>query len=108
MSRTCILMLRVSGCGAGFFADADADAKARGQAPPKQAAEQDYDSFMASLAADVRELEAREEQAAENAAQERAEREAFEQRYRTALVQRWTSCRASHGCLWAVTMLSVP
>ena len=64
----------------GFFENKEADAKARGAPAPKKVQAEDYDEFMSSLASDVRDLEAREEAAAEDAAQERADREAFEQR----------------------------
>lgn len=66
---------------AGFFENADAEAKARGEAPKtKRSKEEEYADFMVSIAADVKEVEEREQEEAVDAAQERADREAFEQR----------------------------
>ena len=71
-------------CGvacSGFFENAEADAKARGEAPAKKKSkEEQFSDFMSGIAADVREVEAREEAEAAAAAAERAERDAFEQR----------------------------
>ena len=64
----------------GFFENKEADAKARGEAPvKKKTAAEEYDDFMTSIATDVRDLEAREQTEAVEAATERQEREAFEQ-----------------------------
>jgi hypothetical protein len=66
---------------AGFFENADADAKARGEAPKKKRTrEEEYSAFMTSIAEDVKEVEAREEEEAAEAAADRAARELFEQR----------------------------
>ena len=65
---------------AGFFENKDADAKARGEAPAKKkTAAEEYDDFMTSIASDVRDIEAREQIEAANAATEREDRESFEQ-----------------------------
>jgi hypothetical protein len=67
---------------AGFFENKEADAKAHGIAPPKKLTKEEaYADFMGAIAADVKEVEAREQDEAVDAAQERADREAFEQRY---------------------------
>lgn len=66
---------------AGFFENKEADARARGVAPlRKKTKEEEYEDFMTSIAANVREVEAREQEEAVDAAQEKADREAFEQR----------------------------
>lgn len=65
----------------GFFEDKEADAKAHGIAPPKKKTKEEaFTDFMTSVAADVRDVEEREQEEAVRAAQERADREAFEQR----------------------------
>lgn len=65
---------------AGFFENKDADAKARGEAPAKKkTAAEEYDDFMTSVAADVRDIEVREQTEAAEAAEERQDREEFEQ-----------------------------
>ncbi len=59
----------------------DADAKARGEKPAKPRTQAEtFSDFMASIAADVKEVQAREEEEAADEAAERAEREVFEQR----------------------------
>lgn len=64
----------------GFFENKDADAKARGEAPAKKkTAAEEYDDFMTSVAADVRDIEVREQTEAAEAAEERQDREEFEQ-----------------------------
>ena len=66
--------------GAGFFENKDADAKARGEAPvKKKTVAEEYDDFMTSIATDVRDIEAREQTEAADAATERQNREEFEQ-----------------------------
>jgi len=66
---------------AGFFENKEADARAHGIAPERKLTKEEaYADFMTAIAADVREVEAREQDEAVDAAKERADREAFEQR----------------------------
>ena len=66
---------------AGFFANADADAKARGEKPAKpRSKDEQFTDFMTSIAADMKEAQAHDEEEAADEAAERAERELFEQR----------------------------
>lgn len=65
---------------AGFFQDAEADAKARGEKPAKpRTKEETFSEFMTSIAADVREVQQREEEEAADEAKEKEERQLFEQ-----------------------------
>ena len=72
----------------GFFDSEDDAARARGEKPRKLTAEEELERFEKSVAAELEEVEAREEAEAEEAAAERAMREADEQAARVDAVRR--------------------
>ncbi|KAK9799853.1 hypothetical protein WJX73_010602 [Symbiochloris irregularis] len=58
----------------GFFENTEADAKARGEAPVKKKTQaEEYEDFMSSISADVKDMEAREQTEAADAAADRAD-----------------------------------
>ena len=72
----------------GFFDSAHDAARARGEKPRARTAEEELERFEKSIAADLEEVEAREEAEADEAAAERAMREAEEQAARVDAIRR--------------------